>query len=362
MTNRASHTIHRIYASPPSVHPKVFFTWISEGPPTSGQILFHKKVQRPLIKYELSGVLGVGTASLRHPIDCRITNRVLPWNDASVVFYTRLRQHLSLLCRPHVPPFRPPYECFRARNRRPAKGTRALRVAPFFSGYKFTKVGSSGQYRNPGITRASFLPPPSASPPEPLSDRFFFLPLHRTRLLFVRGEKKSLAASLPRATWLVAFFFHSRRAPLSLVFPRFPNLGDSDPPVHGWVPRPTSGKTDQGNEFSRFFSFFYTYTYIRTCTRVSFALPPLLLLPPSSSLSLPSFVRASVGSRAITMRRKKISLKICLTVQLKLGPVLPIMGFLLAPRVSSNDRGCTLTSPSDIVILFSRLFTVFAEM
>lgn len=55
MTNQASHTIH-LYM-PLRRYPKVFFTWISEGPPTSGQILFHKKVQRPLIKYELFGVL-----------------------------------------------------------------------------------------------------------------------------------------------------------------------------------------------------------------------------------------------------------------------------------------------------------------
>lgn len=94
------------------------------------------------------------------------------------------------------------------------------------------------------------------------------------------------------------------------------------------------------------------YLYAR-----SFALPPLLLLPPASSLSLP--VRACIGWRSSHHNaEKKISLKIYLTVQPKLGPVLPIMGFLLAPRVSSNeqDRGYTLTSLLGIIVFLSRLF------
>lgn len=291
----------------------------------------------------------MGTASLRRPIDDRLSNnsnRVLPWNDAFVQDGTSRRLFSALIsnnpcpfcaartCPPSVRMFSREKPTAATDGEEDASTRASLwpfcaHRAVFFR----IEIYEDRLFRTISKSRnnSRVLPLlPSASPPKSLSDRFFFLPLAPYEAPFCKEKKvlSQLPFHAPHGS--LRFFPFAARSPISPSrFPRFSNLGDSDPPVHGWVPRPTSGKTDQGNEFFFFFHFFYTYTYVLAR---AFVRPPAALF-----LSFPSLVRACIGWRSSHHNaEKKISLKICLTVQPKLGPVLLIMGFLLAPRVSSN--------------------------
>lgn len=201
------------------------------------------------------------------------------------------------------------------------------------------KVDLPNNVKIPRTTRASFLPPFPLPPfrsrrlcfRSPI-DRSFFLPLHRAHEDPFCKKKKKKTCSFPSTRHMArcVFFIRGAGSPIfSLSF--FLNLGFG-PPLSRMDPasnvRHNPGSPDQGNEFS---SFFFSCTRARSF----FSLLLLLPLPLFSFL----FVRRFAGRPSHTMRRKKISLKICLTVQPKLGPVLPIMGFLLAPRGQFKRAG-----------------------
>lgn len=157
------------------------------------------------------------------------------------------------------------------------------RASRLFLPTNLRRVDSSGQYQNPGITRARVLPLPpfarrrrlnlslSLSPP---LDRFFFLPLHRTRPLFVRGEKKILSQlpfHAPHGS--LRFFFHSRRGLpyLSLSFSQILEIRTPLSTDGSRVQRPARPIRVTNSRFFPFFLYIHVHTY--SCTRVR---PPFI--------------------------------------------------------------------------------------
>lgn len=165
-------------------------------------------------------------------------------------------------------------------------------------------------------------------------DRSSFLPLHRAHEApFYKEKKKTCSFPSTRHMARCVFFSFAADSPISPS--RFSPVSESwirTPSVHDGprVQRPANMTGVSPIRVTNSPLFFLA----RARARSFFSLLLLLPLPLFSFL----FVSRSAGRPSHTMRRKKISLKICLTVQPKLGPVLPIMGFLLAPRVSSNAR------------------------
>lgn len=145
-----------------------------------------------------------------------------------------------------------------------SKGTWAR---AFFSGYKFMKVDLPNNVKIPRTTRASFLPPFPLPPSPPADcfrspiDRSFFLPLHCAHEAPFY-KKKKLAAFLPRATWLVAFFSFAAGSPIffPLVFPeswiRTPSVHDGSSVQRPAWPRSPIRVTNSPLFFLRAHSFF----------------------------------------------------------------------------------------------------------
>lgn len=247
----------------------------------------------------------------------RITNRVLPRandafiKDGTVVFYTRC-QHLS----PLMPTARA--LSLRVRNvfaRETSDHPTAIggegddartRFAPFFFPriqiYKALRFSDNIKIPD-SKTRASFLflfPSPfrPASPPKTLPDRFFFLPLHRTRPLFVRGEKK-FSRSFPSTRHMARCVFFSIRGArlpyLALSFFPVPESWRFGPPCPR--DRPRVQRPARPIRVTNSLVFFPLFLYIHMYLRArSFSLRPLLLLPPASSLSHPA--RPCIGWRS----------------------------------------------------------------
>lgn len=125
-------------------------------------------------------------------------------------------------------------------------------------------------------------PPPLASLPKPRPDRFFFLPLHRTRPLFVR--KKKILSQLPfHAPHGSLRFFHSRLP--YLVFPGSRILEIRTPlsTDRSRVQRPARPIRVTNSLF--FFHIFFIYTYVLVR---AFIRPSSASSPPARFLSFPS--------------------------------------------------------------------------
>jgi len=203
---------------------------------------------------------------------------------------------------PACDPLPPPNacKCFRARNRRPtdAGGAASRRVfsLSLFCRIQIYEGTTSGQPSR--ATRVSCFPRPLRYSPQSI-----FLPAvaPRTRdspppFSFrnkkkENQERKNLAASLPRATWLVARFFSLPYYRALPVFPPVPEILDSEPlPPLSTTIGPTSGKTEVSE--------------IRVTNSPALFFSRARVLPFSAPLRLP-FPFRSAGGRAAHNARKK---------------------------------------------------------